>query len=118
MSHVPDRPCRGCPWVVGSDPGSIPGFDLDQAEALAATCPDVNGMRPEFSAPVMACHHSREGKDFVCAGWAATAGAAHPAMRLNVLRGSVDPGALAPRPGWPELYPDFQAMITHLRESS
>lgn len=116
MSHVPARPCKGCPWVIENDPAVIPGFDLDQAEALAGTCPDEQGMGPDFGAAMMACHHSREGEDFACAGWLAVAGDHHPAVRLERMRGQIPPEALAPRPGWPALHPDFASMIAHLRQ--
>lgn len=109
------RPCSACPWRSDSHADEIPGFRLELAERLAESCPDTRGMGPEFDAPVFACHESRVGEEIACAGWLATAGNAHPGIRLAVMQGRLDPEALAPAPGWPPLHPTYTAVLAQLR---
>lgn len=112
------RPCVGCPWIRDRTAGGIPGFDLRMAEKLAATCPDSYGFGPDFGAPVFACHHSRDGDEFPCAGWLAAVGEAHPGVRLRVQAGGIDPEALSPGEDWPELHETFDEMIAKLRDTA
>lgn len=111
-------PCPSCPWRVDQDATAIPSFRLDLAEALADTCPDERGMGPVWGAPMFACHQSRDGAEVVCAGWLASVGREHPVVRLQVLRGDLDPAVLDPGEGWPELEPDYQRVIEKLRETA
>lgn len=115
--HVPE-PCKACPWRADAHAADIPGFDIELAEALAATCPDARGMGPEFGAAMFACHQSKEHHPFACAGWLAVAGHAHPGVRLAVRAGRLSPAALAAPPGWPALHSTFNEMITKLRHGS
>lgn len=112
------KPCPSCPWVVGNDATVIPRFDLELAEALVDTCPDARGGGPEWGAPAFACHQSRDGDEIVCAGWLAVVGSCHPGMRMRVLAGKIDVEALAPGEDWPELEPDFAAVIEKLRATA
>lgn len=111
-------PCRSCPWRVDQDAQAIPNFDLDLAERLAATSPDARGFGPDFGSPQFACHQSREGAEVVCAGWLAVVGAAHPQVRMQVIRGQLDPAALEPGDGWPELHGSFVEVIEKLRATA
>lgn len=114
---TPGRPCRACPWVVENAAGDIPGYDHDKAERLASTSPDADGHGPEFGAPLFACHESNPDQEFVCAGWLATQGIAHPNIRLAVTTGRLDPNRLEPRSGWPALHQTFTDMIAKLRST-
>lgn len=90
------RPCGTCPWRVGADPARIPGFDIDQARGLASTCPDSSS---GMSGPLMSCHVSHEGNDWVCLGWALS-----PASRDSIpLRLAMSSGIVAPWPHGPNL---------------
>lgn len=109
------KPCSGCPWRIDSDAADIPNFDLERAERLARTCPDERGVGPEFGAPMFACHESKEGHEFACAGWLAVCGSAHPLVRLAVIRGNLDPARLTPAAQWPPLHPTHKAMMVKLR---
>jgi hypothetical protein len=116
-------PCPTCPWRVDQDATAIPNFRLELAEELDKTCPDENGMGPGFSPegepPTMfACHQSRDGAEIVCAGWLAAVGSAHPVVRLSVMQGELEPEALRPGPGWPELHRTFQEVIQKLRRTT
>lgn len=112
------RPCPSCPWRRDQDAQAIPGFRLELAEALAATSPDDRGFGPDLGAPMFACHQSRDGDEVVCAGWLAVHGAAHPSVRLAVLRGDLVPEQLAPGEGWPALEASYQDVIAKLRRTT
>lgn len=109
------QPCPSCPWRVDQDASAIPHFSLALAERLAATCPDERGMGPDFGDPQFACHQSRPGAEFVCAGWLAVVGHRHPAVRMSVLAGTVPAEALEIGDGWPALHESFADVIGKLR---
>lgn len=115
---APGKPCTSCPWRRVASADDIPNFDLELAEKLADTCPDHRGMGPDFGAPVFACHQSRDGEEFACAGWLAKVGHRHPAVRLAVMSRRLDPAALEPGESWPELHEDYQEVLEKLRASS
>lgn len=112
------QPCRSCPWRVDQDATAIPNFSLAKAEALAETCPDDAGYGPDFGAPQFACHQSRDGAEIVCAGWLATNGGRHPAVRMQVFAGKVPPAALEPGEDWPLLHERFDEVIAKLRATA
>jgi hypothetical protein len=116
-------PCPTCPWRVDQDATVIPNFRLELAEELDRTSPDEKGFGPGFTAegeppPMFACHQSTPSQEIVCAGWLAAVGSAHPVVRLNVLRGEIEPDALEPGPGWPKLHRSFQEVIRKLRRTT
>lgn len=106
------QPCLSCPWRVDQDAQDIPNFSLDLAERLERTC------HQDFGAPVFACHQSRKGKEFPCAGWLAVYGANSIAVRMMVIGGRIQPDALQPGEDWPELHTDFEEVIEKLRETA
>jgi hypothetical protein len=108
-------PCVACPWRVEASAGNIPNFSLELAEGLSRTCPDERGRGPEFGASIFACHESKQGSEFACAGWLATQGDAHPGVRLAIVQGRLSPDRLRPAPGWPALHESFAQMIAKLR---
>jgi hypothetical protein len=112
------KPCASCPWRRAAGAGDIPNFDPGLAEKLADTCPDDRGMGPDFGASMFACHQSREGEEFACAGWLAKVGHCHPAVRLAVISGRLDPAALEPGVDWPELHDSYREVLDKLRATS
>nr|QBR04490.1 hypothetical protein E1956_45825 [Paraburkholderia pallida] len=64
---------------------------------------------------MFACHQSREGEEFACAGWLAKVGRRHPAVRLAVMSGRLVPAALAPDADWPELHDNYAEVLDKLR---
>jgi hypothetical protein len=106
------QPCKSCPWRVEAVAGEIPHFSLELAERLEGTC---NG---QFGSPMMACHQSREGEEFVCAGWLAVYGADSIVVRLKLISGAIQREALEPGDDWPELHSSFADMIEKLRATS
>ncbi|WP_423236663.1 DUF6283 family protein [Burkholderia multivorans] len=113
----PRRPCASCPWRRDADAGDIPNFDLGLAEKLADTCPDDRGVGPHLDAKMFACHESRPGRDFTCAGWLAKVGHRHPTVRKKTFRGELDPVALRPGTDWPALHDDYQEVLEKLRST-
>ncbi|WP_369796867.1 DUF6283 family protein [Cupriavidus sp. WS] len=113
--NSPPKPCSSCPWRCSSEASDIPGFDLQLAEDLAATCPDHRGMGPDGGASFFACHQSKEGAELACAGWLAQVGHRHPGVRMAILSGRLDPKALVADPGWPELHDNYQQVLEKLR---
>ncbi|MBN3831906.1 DUF6283 family protein [Burkholderia sp. Ac-20344] len=115
---TPGKPCASCPWRRVAGAADIPNFDLDLAEKLVDTRPDHRGMGPDFGASMFACHQSRQGEEFACAGWLAKVGHCHPAVRLAVTSGRLDPAALEPGVDWPALHESYQEVLDKLRETS
>jgi len=110
-------PCPSCPWRTDQAASDIPRYRTGLAEALAVTSPNERGVGPDLDAPQFACHQSLEGEEFACAGWLATQGHRHPAVRLAVTQGRIPPEALAPGEDWPELHATFGEMLAKLRAS-
>lgn len=106
------KPCPTCPWRIDKDARDIPNFDLELAERLERTC------HHELGAPVFACHQSREGEEFPCAGWLAVYGIDSIAVRMMVIAGRVLAEALRPGADWPELHESFADVIRKLRASA
>lgn len=109
------KPCPSCPWRVDQGAQDIPNFDLEMAEGLAGTSPDENGFGPDFSASMFACHQSKEGEEFACAGWLATVGHRHPQVRLAVAMGRLNEAALFPGDDWPKLHSSYVEVLEKLR---
>jgi hypothetical protein len=80
-------------------------------------CPDENGMGPEITAPVFACHLSKPREEFFCAGWMARVGHAHPLVRLRILSGALSPAHLTPGPDWPETHETYTEVLDKLRRT-
>ena len=106
------KPCPSCPWRVDQDADDIPNFSLDLAERLERTT------HQEFGAPIFACHQSREGEEFPCAGWLAVYGADNIAVRMMLIDGRISREALCPGDDWPEMHVSFAEMIEKLRVSA
>ena len=107
----PGRPCKSCPWPRTARASDIPGFDLRRAEALRRT---VNG---DPGDPMFACHLSRPGSEFPCAGWLAVHGRENIAVRLGIVTGAIPEAALDPGDDWPELYENFDSMLEKLHST-
>jgi hypothetical protein len=63
------KQCTNCPWRVGSDRSTIPGYDRGLHEKLDETiAKDIN---LNFDEPIkfMGCHNSTDDVDLECVGW-------------------------------------------------
>lgn len=108
MRHLP-KPCPSCPWRMNARASEIPNFDMELAEGLTDT---TTG---ELGAPIMACHQSREGNSFPCAGWLVKHGQDSIAIRINVMTERLPPEALTPGEDWPELHETYEEVLDKLR---
>lgn len=68
--------CKTCPWKVTTDPtAEIPNYVPELARALTCTIAKspMESLFPVIGAGgpmrMMACHYSRPGEEFPCAGW-------------------------------------------------
>lgn len=100
------RPCPNCPWRRDVEPGEFPACRYD---ALAATAGQP-GTEADLFAPLFACHKSREGAEYACAGWLASVGRDHLGVRFAVITGRLDPATLDPGPDWPPLFDSYAEM--------
>ena len=112
------KPCPSCPWRVDQEADDIPHFELALAESLAECSPDAKGMGPDFASSCFACHQSKVGEEFACAGWLATVGHRHPKVRLAVTMGRLPVEALTPDPDGPELHATYVEVLDKLRRTS
>ncbi|HEU4544519.1 MAG TPA: DUF6283 family protein [Jiangellaceae bacterium] len=100
------RPCDECPWRKDTAPGMFPACRYDALRETAGAA----GCEAHMGAPMFACHKSPDGAERACAGWLAVVGYDHLGVRFAAATGRLDPDALSPRPGWPELYDSYEEM--------
>lgn len=100
------RPCAECPWRRDQPTGRFPA---ERFESLRETVEGPDGSAP-IGAPLFACHRTSPDAPSACAGWLAVEGAGHVGVRLAVVGNRLDPTALTPAPGWPDLYESFDEM--------
>jgi hypothetical protein len=103
---VPGRPCAECPWRRDVTPGQFPA---ERYDALRNTH-GYRGREAPLGAPMFACHKSRDGQEFACAGWLAVEGHDHLGVRVAVAKGVIPSEALEPRDDWPDLYASYDEM--------
>lgn len=104
------RPCDECPWRTDAEQGR---FTEERWTSLAKSSARPDGASAEYFDPLFACHKTVEGRERICAGWLAREGINHPRVRMGLLLGEISPAALEPKPGWPDLHPDFAATRAH-----
>lgn len=63
------KQCKSCPWRVGCVPDrDIPnGYSCELHEGLRNTI--ASGIASIGASRAMACHYSKPGEEFACAGW-------------------------------------------------
>jgi hypothetical protein len=88
---------------------------MQLAEDLADTCPNEQNIGPDLGAKMFACHQSKPGEEFACAGWLAMVGSAHPEVRIAIFRNELDPSALHTGADWPELHASYPEVLQKLR---
>lgn len=114
----PAQPCPACPWRRDSVAADIPNFSLERAEGLAECSPDEHNIGPHFGANMFACHQSKEGAEFPCAGWLAVVGHCHPQVRIAIRENRLNPAALKPGKGWPALHSNYPEVLEKLRATT
>lgn len=111
-------PCSSCPWRLDKDASDIPNFKLALAENLQGTCPDSEGMGPDYGSSIFACHRSKEGAELACAGWLAVVGHRHVGVRIAVMSKRLSVESLSPKSNWPDLHTNYGDVLTKLRATA
>lgn len=99
-------PCDNCPWRVGSDPLTIPGYSPEKAEQLAVSC-HGDGFK------IMACHKSTENRPVTCAGYVLALGTEATGVRVGIALGYFKIERFAS--GGARLYRSFATMLKNQR---
>ncbi|WP_324189941.1 DUF6283 family protein [Nocardia cyriacigeorgica] len=102
------HPCAECPWRRDVSPGQ---FSVERFVDMACTS-GRPGEEAGLDAPLFACHKTVEGREQACSGWLAAVGYHHLGVRLAVAMGRLDPLALEPGEGWPELFASYAEMTS------
>lgn len=110
MKKCADKPCPNCPWYVGSSPQDIPRFSIEKMRKLANTAPPRDSTQDGFR-PIMACHKSKEGVEFACAGYIAVHGIQNINVRLLGMNDGVDIGKVLDNCEELDLHGSFHEML-------
>jgi hypothetical protein len=110
--QIPRRtfPCNECPVRCDNADNPRAKFPAERWESLEATIEQTPYLDTQ---PLFGCHKGTPGdpdEDLICAGWLASFGWESIRIRLAVHYGRLDPAALTPGEGWPELYGDWDEM--------
>lgn len=109
------RPCPDCPWRRDAP---LQHFPAERYELLRDTVrqPDENGHADApLDAPLFGCHATPRGGEHACAGWLAVEGLGHLRVRMALSLGDLEPEAIRPGEGWPELYESYDEMVAAQR---
>ncbi|WP_222933300.1 DUF6283 family protein [Pseudomonas fragi] len=112
MKMCAEKPCPTCPWRRSSTVGGadIDGFSIEDMRRLANTVPpkgsDEVGLRT-----IMACHHSKVGAEYGCAGYIAQHGWSNLNVRLLARLEDTDLSVVVDNCASIDLYPDFHEML-------
>lgn len=100
MTACPNRKpvvqCKSCPWRVDCVPDrDIPNYNRTLAEKLKEAIGRPGDVTEVFTRErrIMACHYSKPGEEFPCAGWLANqlGPGNNIAVRLDVATGRMPP---------------------------
>lgn len=109
-------PCDECPMRADNAGNPRAKFPASRWDALTETVTDGHdGASPPLGATLFGCHKGEPGtnEDLGCAGWLATFGPDHVAVRLATFTGRLPHSALEPGPNWPPLHPTWSAVREH-----
>lgn len=112
MNLCGDKPCPTCPWRKESTVGGadITGFSIVKMRRLLDTVP-LSGSSHDGFYKVMACHHSKEGLEYACAGYIAQHGFQNINVRLLAAQGRIDINKIVDNCSELNLYPNFHEML-------
>ncbi|MFD7645080.1 DUF6283 family protein [Kitasatospora sp. NPDC059795] len=113
-----NSPCMRCPWRLDTDLADFSDAEMEMLRRADGR----PGAEAAITAPTVSCHRDQPGTAHawrLCAGWLATVGDFHFAIRIALVTESLPREALAPASDWPALYPDLDALLLarqkHLR---
>lgn len=106
------KPCKACPWKRSSKVGGgdIPNFDMEMMRNLAGTAPE-RGKSDDAFRKVFACHDSKEGGEYACAGYVARDGQHNISLRLLAAQTNTPIQPIIERAEQEDLYDDFWEML-------
>ncbi|MGE8063755.1 DUF6283 family protein [Pseudomonas sp. NPDC089569] len=106
-----EKPCPTCPWRRSSTVGGadIPGFSIEDMRRPANTVPP-RGTAQDGFLTIMACHHSKPGQEYACAGYIAQHGQSNINVRFMARAGTDLNKVLANCAGI-DLYDNFYEML-------
>jgi len=107
-----EKPCKNCPWKKSSLVGgaNIPRFDIDLMRGLSSTVPPRDSNQDGMY-KIFACHDSKVGNEFACAGYVAVQGYQNINVRLMAMMGHVDIIAVEDACSDYEMYSNFHEML-------
>lgn len=102
------EPCSTCPWRKSSAVGGrdIPRFSIELMRRLRNTVGRGDAFRH-----VMACHHSKVGKEITCRGYVAVEGYHNLNVRMLAAAGKVNVLAIDEACKSIDLWPSFAEML-------
>lgn len=105
-------PCDECPVRRDNADNPRSKFLVERWAALRSTVDDGDGNEAPLGAPIFGCHKGAPGTDadMACAGWLASFGDRHLAVRLAVALGRVSAAVLHRPNHWPPLYDTWEEM--------
>jgi Family of unknown function (DUF6283) len=106
-------PCDECPIRADNQDNPRSQFPAARWEALSVTVRHPVTGSPGLDAPMFGCHKGAPGtdEDLACAGWLATFGADHVAVRVAVAQGRLPTEALSRGANWPLLHQSWDAVV-------
>ena len=106
-SRCADKPCPTCPWRKSSAKGGgeIPNFSIELMRNLANTAAP-HGSDVTWPRNVFACHSSKQGSEYACAGYVAQEGGTN----VNLMLG-IDVDQIKDNCSGIDLYENFHVML-------
>ncbi|MEV1082578.1 DUF6283 family protein [Streptomyces sp. NPDC050211] len=105
-----ERSCARCPWRTDADLTAFSEQDMDMLRRANGG----PGAETPLDAPVVGCHLDQPDTAHPfrwCAGWLATVGENHLAIRLAIAFEALPGHAVTPRANWPRLYASLEALL-------
>jgi hypothetical protein len=107
-------PCGPCPARADNGDNPAAKFPPERWLEMSATVRDpLTGQEPQLGAILFGCHKGdpATNEDLACAGWLASFGGDHLAIRLAKAEGRLPASALRPGENWPPLYATWEEMV-------
>lgn len=118
-TQITKTPCKHCPWKKSSKAGgkNIPNFNVDMMRDLANTAPPKGSHDTDFR-PIFACHDSKEGEEYGCAGYAARDGLDNLSLRFLVSAKDINLSEIITNAEKHELYDNFHDMLDEYEKAA
>lgn len=113
-SNCADKPCPTCPWRKSSATGGgeIPNFSIELMRKLANTIAP-QGSDITWPRKIFACHSSKTGREYACAGYVAQEGA----RNVNLMLLGIDVDQIKENCAGIDLYENFHQMLADYEQA-